>query len=73
MVATQYSYLPSWISFLVDLDKAAESSRTLLAAVQRALGRRARRDPPAVGGVRREPGVVRFGVQLHSTRGAAHR
>jgi uncharacterized membrane protein len=34
MVATQYSYLPSWISFLVDLDKAAESSRTLLTAVQ---------------------------------------
>jgi uncharacterized membrane protein len=34
MVATQYSYLPSWISFLVDLDKAAENSRTLLAAVQ---------------------------------------
>ena len=33
MVATQYSYLPSWISFLVDLDKAAAASRALLDAV----------------------------------------
>jgi len=34
IVATQYSYLPSWISFLVDLDAAADSGRTLVAAVR---------------------------------------
>ncbi|MCD9624848.1 alpha/beta-hydrolase family protein [Rhabdothermincola salaria] len=33
IVGTQYSYLPSWISFLVDLDKAAENARALAAAV----------------------------------------
>jgi uncharacterized membrane protein len=33
IVASQYSYLPSWISFLVDLDKAAESSEALNDAV----------------------------------------
>ena len=33
IVATQYSYLPSWISFLVDLDKAAANGRALVAAV----------------------------------------
>lgn len=33
IVATQYSYLPSWISFLVDLDRAAANGRALVAAV----------------------------------------
>jgi uncharacterized membrane protein len=33
MVATQYSFLPSWISFLVDLDKAAANGRALVDAV----------------------------------------
>jgi len=33
MVATQYSFLPSWISFLVDLDTAAAAARSLLDAV----------------------------------------
>ena len=33
IVATQYSYLPSWISFLVDLDKAAASGRATVDAV----------------------------------------
>jgi uncharacterized membrane protein len=33
IVGTQYSYLPSWISFLVDLDKAAENARALVGAV----------------------------------------
>lgn len=33
IVAIQYSYLPSWISFLVDLDSAAESGRALIGAV----------------------------------------
>lgn len=29
MVATQYSYLPSWISFLVDRERAVDAGRTL--------------------------------------------
>ena len=33
IVATQYSFLPSWISFLVDLDKAADSGRATVDAV----------------------------------------
>ncbi len=33
IVATQYSYLPSWISFLVDLDKAKANGRALIGAV----------------------------------------
>lgn len=33
IVATQYSFLPSWISFLVDLDKAAASGRATVDAV----------------------------------------
>lgn len=33
MVAQQYSYLPSWISFLVDADKAAEAATALNDAV----------------------------------------
>lgn len=33
IVATQYSYLPSWISFLVDLDRAAANGRALVDAV----------------------------------------
>lgn len=33
IVATQYSFLPSWISFLVDLDKASASGRATVDAV----------------------------------------
>jgi uncharacterized membrane protein len=33
IVATQFSFLPSWISFLVDLDKAAANGRALVDAV----------------------------------------
>ena len=32
-VATQYSFLPSWISFLVDLDKASANGKALVDAV----------------------------------------
>ncbi|GAA3656427.1 alpha/beta-hydrolase family protein [Nonomuraea antimicrobica] len=34
MVALQYSYLPSWVSFMVDRDKAAASGRALFEAVR---------------------------------------
>jgi uncharacterized membrane protein len=33
LVSMQYSYLPSWISFLVDRSKVRESARTLIGAV----------------------------------------
>ena len=33
IVATQYSYLPSWLSFLFDQDRATEAGRTLFDAV----------------------------------------
>lgn len=33
LVAAQYSYLPSWISFLADREKAAEAGKKLVAAV----------------------------------------
>ncbi len=34
LVAMQYSYLPSWISFLADRHKSAESGRAMISAVQ---------------------------------------
>ncbi|WP_066911019.1 alpha/beta hydrolase [Millisia brevis] len=34
IIASQYSYLPSWISFLVDRDRAAEAGNTLINAVR---------------------------------------
>ena len=33
IVGTQYSYLPSWISFLADQDKAREAGKALISAV----------------------------------------
>ena len=35
LVSMQYSYLPSWISFLVDRSKVAESAQALIGAVHR--------------------------------------
>src|SRR4029079_17303353 len=37
LVGLQYSYLPSWISFLVDVDKAAAAGREMINAVQERL------------------------------------
>jgi uncharacterized membrane protein len=37
LVGLQYSYLPSWISFLVDVDKAADAGREMIQAVQQRL------------------------------------
>ncbi|WP_050792853.1 alpha/beta hydrolase [Gordonia neofelifaecis] len=34
LVAAQYSYLPSWVSFLADREKAAEAGRRLIDAVR---------------------------------------
>ena len=58
-VAMQYSYLPSWISYLVDQSKAQEAGRDLF---ERGLRRLVTAPPgPAAEAVRRrgEPGVVR--------------
>ncbi|WP_223831149.1 alpha/beta hydrolase [Streptomyces venezuelae] len=38
IVAVQYSYLPSWVSFLVDKEKAGQATRALLDAVRDRLG-----------------------------------
>ncbi|WP_405859250.1 alpha/beta-hydrolase family protein [Streptomyces sp. NBC_00090] len=38
IVAVQYSYLPSWVSFLVDKEKAGRATRALLDAVRARLG-----------------------------------
>lgn len=35
LVAMQYSYLPSWISFLADRDKSVEAGRAMIEAVHR--------------------------------------
>lgn len=40
IVAVQYSYLPSWVSFLVDKEKAGQATRALLDAVRAELDRR---------------------------------
>ena len=46
-VAIQYSYLPSWASFLVDQEKAREAGRALFDAVyQRVVGAARRADGP---------------------------
>ncbi|MDI3387373.1 alpha/beta-hydrolase family protein [Streptomyces sp. B-S-A8] len=37
IVAVQYSYLPSWVSFLVDKEKAGQSTRALVEAVREEL------------------------------------
>jgi len=37
LVGLQYSHLPSWISFLVDVDKAADAGREMIRAVERRL------------------------------------
>jgi uncharacterized membrane protein len=46
MVAMQYSYLPSWISFLVDQAKARDAGRTLFDAVYGAWARLPFNDRP---------------------------
>ena len=76
LVATQYSYLPSWLSFVVDRSRAEDEGRMLIDAVH------ARIDaipegapPPADAGVRREPRVAGLGggVQLARRRAGQHR
>ena len=57
IVATQYSYFPSWISFLVDKDEAAEEGRALNDAVFERWSRLPADDRPQ---------LVSFGLSLGS-------
>ena len=57
IVATQYSYLPSWISFLVDKERARAAGRDLFNAVYGAWSRR----PPG-----QRPKLLVFGESLGS-------
>ena len=62
MVAMQYSYLPSWMSFLVDQAKARDAGRALFDAVYGAWA-----DLPAV----RRPQLLVFGESLGTFGGEA--
>ena len=60
LVAMQYSYLPSWISFLADRQKSAESGRAMVEAI----GQRWRQLP-----AERRPALVLYGESLGSLAG----
>ena len=47
-VAMQYSYLPSWVSFLVDLSKASETGEQLITAVSDRISQMAPDDRPTL-------------------------
>ena len=47
-VAMQYSYLPSWVSFLVDLSKASETGEQLITAVRDRISQMAPDDRPTL-------------------------
>ena len=46
IVATQYSYLPSWLSFLLDRERSRESGRAVIDAVHAAVDRLPEDDRP---------------------------
>jgi uncharacterized membrane protein len=62
MVAMQYSYLPSWISFLGDQQRSMDSGRMLVDAVQQRWSQR----PP-----QHRPKLVLYGESLGSMAGQA--
>ena len=74
-VAIQYSYLPSWASFLVDQDKAREAGRALFDAVYQKWSALPADQRPEAVRVRVEPGLVRGGgaVQRRGRHGQPHR
>ena len=59
IVAMQYSYLPSWLSYLVDQTKAREAGRDLFDAVYDRWSQLPADQRPRAVRLRREPGVVR--------------
>ncbi|MBU3751150.1 MAG: hypothetical protein FGM52_12010 [Mycobacterium sp.] len=60
LVAMQYSYLPSWISFLADRDKSVEAGRAMVDGIHR----RWRQLPPD-----RRPRLALYGESLGSLAG----
>jgi uncharacterized membrane protein len=62
MVAMQYSYLPSWISFIADKERSMSSGKSLIDAVQREWAKL----PPD-----RRPKLVLYGESLGSMAGQA--
>ena len=59
LVGLQYSYLPSWISFLVDRDEAAEAGVALYRHVHRRWSAAPGRGPRQADHLRREPRLLR--------------
>ena len=57
LVAMQYSYLPSWISFLADKQKALDAGKAMIDAVQGRWAATTARSAAQVGALRREPGL----------------
>ena len=73
IVAIQYSYLPSWISYLVDQGKRArEAGRALFDAVYSKWSALPQdREPAPVAGLRREPRLVGGGDRVQRRAGPA--
>ncbi len=59
IVSMQYSFLPSWLSFLVDKENARHAGQALFEAVDRLVRAMPEGAAPQARCVRREPGLVR--------------
>ena len=59
IVSMQYSFLPSWLSFLVDKENARQAGQALFEAVDALITRDARGAAAQAGGFRREPWLLR--------------
>ena len=59
IVSMQYSFLPSWLSFLVDKENARHAGQALFEAVDKLVRADCRRPAAQARRVRREPGLVR--------------
>ena len=55
----QYSFLPSWLSFLVDKENARQAGQALFEAVDELVRALPGGAAAQARGVRREPGLVR--------------
>ena len=71
IVAIQYSYLPSWISYLVDQKRAREAGRALFDAVYGKWSALPQDSRPRLLRLRREPRLVRRGDRLQRRAGPA--
>ena len=63
-VTMQYSYLPSWLSYLVDQDRARDAGRELFDAVYARWSDLPAGRPPTPVRLRREPRLVRRGGRV---------